>query len=106
MYKTFLIYINSLNQESFVQSSADTVLKVIYSYFMHVSSICMDVHRMHAWCPVKPGQGIRSPKTGVIDDCEALYCKCCQWNPSPLQEMQTFLTTKLSLLFDTFMKKI
>ena len=101
LYKTFLNYINNFRV---CKLSTDIVLRAIYYYVMHVGvwSVCVDVHCMHAWCPGKPEWGIRYPKTGVIDDCEAVYCKCRQWNPSSLQEMQDLLTTELSLQFSCF----
>ena len=35
---------------------------------------------MQCWC--KPEEGVRSPETGVADDCE-LPCRCWELNPGP-----------------------
>ena len=46
----------------------------IYIYIYHV----------HAWCPWRPEEGIRSPETGVTDHCEL---RCWGLNLSPLEEL-------------------
>ena len=35
----------------------------------------MSVNDMHAWCPKRPEEGIRSPGSGVIDGCEQSWDK-------------------------------
>lgn len=37
---------------------------------------CMFMHCLCAWCPRRPKEGDRSPKTGIRDGCES-PCGCC-----------------------------
>jgi hypothetical protein len=41
----------------------------IYECFVHV---CMPVHRVHAWCPERPEEDIRSLEAGVTDGSELM----------------------------------
>lgn len=56
--------------------------------------ICVCVYYVHAWCPRRPEEGVRSPGTGVTGGCEP-SCGC--WQPhSPLQEeLQVLLADEL-----------
>jgi hypothetical protein len=44
--------------------------------------VCMSVYHLHAWCPQKPGEGVRSSGSGGRDSCEQ-PCGCWGLNPQP-----------------------
>lgn len=50
------------------------------------------VYHMHAWCPQRPKEGIKS-RTGVVDGCE-LPSGCWEPNSGPLQEQQESVDTQ------------
>lgn len=67
---------------------------------MGVLFACLSVHRVHAWCPRKPGEGARSLETNVTVSCVPLrgcwelnlvFCrsKCSQ----PLRNLSSPLIT-------------
>jgi hypothetical protein len=63
------------------------------------------VYHLYAWCPWRPEEGIRSPGTGVADDCEPL-CGYWELNPGPFEEYTVFLTMDPSLqLLDQLVKR-
>ena len=45
-------------------------LFLFYFMCMNVLPACLSVHHMSAWCPGKPEEGIRFPRTGVTDGCK------------------------------------
>lgn len=55
---------------------------------MGILSACVSVRLVHAWCRRRPEGSVRSPGTGVIDDCEQLH-----GHPGPLEEQPVLLTT-------------
>lgn len=58
-----------------------------------VACISVCVYYVHAWCPRRPEEGVRSPGTGVTGGCEP-PCGC--WQPhSPLQELQVLWADEL-----------
>lgn len=54
------------------------------------------MHCVHAWCPSRAKEVVRSPGTGVTDAHEP-PCECWELNLGPLQELQVLLATELSL---------
>jgi hypothetical protein len=61
-------------------------------YYYPLIHICV-------WCPLRAGEAIGSPRTGVKSGCE-LPCGCSKHNKfSPLQEQQMLLTAQQSLQF-------
>lgn len=46
--------------------------KFFLDLFMSVSDlfacICVHVPRVHAWCPQRSKEGVKSPETGIKDD--------------------------------------
>jgi hypothetical protein len=63
---------------------------------MGILLACMFVCHICAWCLKRLEEGIKSPGTGVTDDCEP---SCGYWesNLGPLEEQLVPLTTELSL---------
>ena len=50
---------------------------------MSILPACMCMHHVHAWCLQRPGQGVRSPGTGVMEGCKK-QCGCWELNPDLL----------------------
>lgn len=61
-----------------------------------VICLCVHMHHMLAWCPLKPEKSIRSLETGVTKSCKPPL-GFWESNLSPLQEQQIFLATESSL---------
>ena len=57
---------------------------------------CLHVNCVNTWYPWRPEEGIRSPATGVTDDCEPPY-GFWELNAGPLKEHSVLLTTDPSL---------
>lgn len=57
----------------------------------------MSVYCVYAWCLLRAKKGIGSPRTGVMNGCEAPR-GCWELNLGPLQEQGVLLTTKPPLL--------
>lgn len=54
--------------------------KKIYFYYVYrCFALCVSLYCVLAWCPQKPEEGVRSPRTGIIDS-SALNC----WTASSL----------------------
>lgn len=54
------------------------VVVLLFGFFFSTSYLCMgvlpsyvSVHHVHAWCPYKPEERVRSPKTRIKDVCVA-----------------------------------
>lgn len=60
---------------------------------MTVLPACISVYHMHAWCPQRSEEGIRSPGTGVPDNCE-LPCGCWDLNLGSLEEKPVLLAAE------------
>lgn len=68
------------------------IILFLYGYF-----VCMCVCTVvHAWCPQKPEESIRSPETGVTNGCEP-PCRFRNSNMGPLQKQPKLLTAEPSL---------
>lgn len=63
------------------------MFQTLYSPVYEYSTMCLYVHQMCARCPWRPDEGIRSPKTAVIDNCKP-PCGWCELNPESLHEQQ------------------
>lgn len=57
--------------------------------------VCVCVHYMHAWFPLRLEKGFRSLRIGIRDACEIQYA-WCQPNWGPLLEQQVFLVLILA----------
>lgn len=57
---------------------------------MNILPVCMYVCHMYGWGPRRSEEGIRSPRTGLMNGCE-LSCGCCELNMGPLEEQQVLL---------------
>jgi hypothetical protein len=59
---------------------------------MGVLIACTSVHHMCVYCPQRPEEGVRVPKTGVTDSCEG-------WdsNLDPLDKQPVLVTAEPSL---------
>lgn len=60
---------------------------------MTVLPACISVYHMHAWCPQRSEEGIRSPGTEVMDGCGPPY-RYGEINPDPLQGQHVLLTAE------------
>lgn len=76
-----------------------TVFFFKYLLICTYMGVCLhlSLHHMHAWSPKSPEEGVRSPRTGVIDGCES---PCGPWesNPGHLEEEPMLLTIEPSIL--------
>lgn len=58
--------------------------------------LCMFVHHIHAWCPWKLEESVRSPGTNLTDSC-GCPCGCRAWDQGPREEQLALLSMCLSL---------
>lgn len=68
------------------------LFKIIFFFvfsFMYMSVLpaCIPVHHVRVCCLGSPEEGVRSPRTRVINGCES-PCRCSESNPYPLEEQQ------------------
>lgn len=55
-------------------------LSLLLLYVTSILPTCVSVHPVHNWCPWKPEEIIRFPRTGVRDSCEP-PCGCWEIEP-------------------------
>lgn len=52
---------------------------------------CISEHRMHAWYPQRPEEGVKSPATGITHIVSCHMDRCLELNPGHLEELWVLL---------------